>query len=443
VTGSVPQGGGLPGVGRPALDRCVLVGVLNVTPDSFSDGGLYADLDAAVAHGLSIRDAGADLVDVGGESTRPGAERVDAAEEIRRVVPAIRELAAAGVPLSIDTSRASVAAAALDAGASVVNDVSGGLADPDMAKVVAAAGVPWVLMHWRGHSRDMQQLATYTDVVAEVTAELSARVDAAVAAGVDPGRLVVDPGLGFAKTAAHNWALLSRLDVLAGLGLPVLVATSRKSFLGAVLAGPDGAPRPVGEREDATVATTVLAALGGAWGVRVHEVRPNLDALRVVARFGRTDTAGLAGPHPLAGAGAAGFAAAVPAGRDRVELRGLRVAGRHGVFAHERADGQVFAIDATLEFDTRPAAATDELADTVDYGGLAQDLALVVAGEPVNLIETLADRLVAVCLRDPRVAAAEITVHKPAAPIPLDFADVAVTVRRSRGGARSGGGGNS
>jgi dihydropteroate synthase len=421
VTGSVPRG--LPGLGRPALERCVLVGVVNVTPDSFSDGGLYADLDAAVAHGLSIRDEGADLVDVGGESTRPGADRVDADEEIRRVVPAIRELAAAGVPVSIDTTRASVAAAALSAGATVVNDVSGGLADPDMAKVVAAAGVPWILMHWRGHSRDMQALARYGDVVAEVTTELSARVDAVVAAGVDPARLVIDPGLGFAKTAAHNWALLSRLDVLAGLGLPILVATSRKSFLGAVLAGSDGSPRPVREREDATVATTVLAALGGAWGVRVHEVRPNLDALRVVARFRQAAAA----PAPVA------FAAAVPTGRDRVELRGLRVAGRHGVFAHERADGQVFVVDATLEFDTGRAAATDELADTVDYGGLAQDLAAVVAGDPVNLIETLADRLVAVCLRDRRVSTAEVTVHKPSAPIPLDFADVAVTVRRARG----------
>jgi dihydropteroate synthase len=417
----LPAGAVLPGVGgSPGLERCVLVGVVNVTPDSFSDGGRYTDLDSAVTHGLSIRDAGADLVDIGGESTRPGADRVDAAEETRRVVPVIRELAAAGVPLSIDTTRASVAAAALEAGAVVVNDVSGGLADPDMAKVVAGSGVPWILMHWRGHSRDMHRLASYADVVAEVTAELAQRVDAAVAAGVDPRLLVIDPGLGFAKTADHNWALLTRLEVLAGLGLPVLVASSRKSFLGALLAGPDGTPRPVAEREDATVATTVLAALNGAWGVRVHEVRPNLDALRVVARYRRTEA-----ERP-------GRARVVPVGRDRVELRGLRVTGRHGVYPHERAAGQDFVIDAALELDTVRAAATDDLAETVDYGALAQGLAAVVAGEPVNLIETLADRLVAVCLRDPRVAAAEVTVHKPAAPIPLDFADVAVTVRRSR-----------
>lgn len=272
-------------VGLPAPGRCAIVGVLNVTPDSFSDGGRYADLDSAVARGLDLRAAGADLVDVGGESTRPGADRVPADEEARRVVPAIRALAGAGVPVSIDTTRAEVAKAALEAGAAVVNDVSGGLADPDMARVVADAGVPWILMHWRGHSRDMQALATYGDVVADVTAELSQRVDGAMRAGVDAGQLVLDPGLGFAKTAEHNWALLAGLDVLLGLGFPVLVAASRKSFLGALLAGPDGAPRPVSEREDATVATTVLAALAGVWGVRVHEVRPSLDAALVVRAY--------------------------------------------------------------------------------------------------------------------------------------------------------------
>jgi dihydropteroate synthase len=272
-------------VGLPAPGRCAIVGVLNVTPDSFSDGGRYADLDSAVARGLDLRAAGADLVDVGGESTRPGADRVPADEEARRVVPAIRALAGAGVPVSIDTTRAEVAKAALEAGAAVVNDVSGGLADPDMARVVADAGVPWILMHWRGHSRDMQALATYGDVVADVTAELSQRVDGATRAGVDAGQLVLDPGLGFAKTAEHNWALLAGLDALLGLGFPVLVAASRKSFLGALLAGPDGAPRPVSEREDATVATTVLAALAGVWGVRVHEVRPSLDAALVVRAY--------------------------------------------------------------------------------------------------------------------------------------------------------------
>ena len=258
-----------------------MIGVLNVTPDSFSDGGRYADLEAAVAHGVALHRAGADLVDVGGESTRPGADRVDAATETARVVPVIEALAAAGVPLSIDTTRAAVAAAAIEAGAMVVNDVSGGLADPDMAALVADARCPWVLMHWRGHSRNMIELATYQDVVAEVRAELLDRVAAAVAAGVAPKRLILDPGIGFAKNAGHNWALSRHLDELIGLGHPVLFAASRKSYLGRLLAGPDGAPRPVDEREAATIATSVLAVAAGVWGVRVHDVRGTVDALAV------------------------------------------------------------------------------------------------------------------------------------------------------------------
>jgi len=268
-------------------DRIAVVGVLNVTPDSFSDGGRYTSLDDALAHAHEMFEQGADLIDVGGESTRPGARRVDADEEARRVLPVIRELAAAGVPLSIDTYRASVAAAALEAGVRVVNDVSGGLADAGMAAVVRDAGCPWILMHWRGHSERMQELAHYDDVVKDVRAELLARVDAAVAAGVPESRLVIDPGLGFAKTAAHNWALLAALDAFVETGLPVLVASSRKSFLGALLAGADGTPRPVGEREDATTALTAYCALRGVWGVRVHEVRPSVDAALAMAAVTR------------------------------------------------------------------------------------------------------------------------------------------------------------
>lgn len=266
-------------------DRICVVGVLNVTPDSFSDGGRYPSLDAAVAHAVEMRQAGADLVDVGGESTRPGARRVAAEEELRRVLPVIRELAAAGVPMSIDTYRASVAAAALHAGVEVVNDVSGGLADPDMAAVVRDAGCPWILMHWRGHSERMQELARYDDVVKDVRAELLARVDTAVAAGVPQNRLVIDPGLGFAKTGTHDWELLAALDSFVELGLPVLIGASRKSFLGRLLAAPSGQPRPVGEREDATAAITAHCAARGVWGVRVHEVRPSVDAALVVARI--------------------------------------------------------------------------------------------------------------------------------------------------------------
>jgi dihydropteroate synthase len=264
-------------------DRLVVIGVLNVTPDSFSDGGRFTSLDDAVAHGCRLADDGADLVDVGGESTRPGADRVDAAEEERRVIPVIEALVANGVRVSIDTYRAVVAERALAAGASVVNDVSGGLGDPDMAAVVRAAGCPWILMHWRGHSHRMQDLAHYVDVVDDVRRELAERVEAANQAGISADRLVIDPGLGFAKTAVHNWALLAHLDVLVGFGLPVLIGASRKSFLGRVLADPAGTPRPVDEREAATVALTAYAATRGAWGVRVHDVRANVDAARTIA----------------------------------------------------------------------------------------------------------------------------------------------------------------
>ncbi len=265
----------------PAPGRCVVIGIINVTPDSFSDGGRYLDRDDAVAHGLALRAQGADLVDVGGESTRPGARRVDAATEIARVVPVLRELAASGVPCSVDTTRAAVAEAALEAGAVIVNDVSGGLADPAMASTVARCRVPWILMHWRGHSAKMDELASYQDVVAEVRAELVARVDAAVLAGVDPAALLLDPGLGFAKNAAHNWALLRRLEVLTELGFPVLVGASRKRFLGALLADRDGVPRRCDGRDTATAVVSALAAAAGAWGVRVHDAAASRDAVAV------------------------------------------------------------------------------------------------------------------------------------------------------------------
>jgi dihydropteroate synthase len=270
-----------------------VVGVLNVTPDSFSDGGRYLNRDDAVAHGVAMWTRGADLIDVGGESTRPGASRVDAQTEIARVVPVIEELSAAGVVTSVDTTRARVAEVAVSAGATVINDVSGGLADPQMARVAAEADVPWILMHWRGHSRDMDSLATYTDVVGQVRDELRERVDSALAAGVDPGALVIDPGLGFAKRAEHNWALLRRLDVLLALGFPVLIGASRKRFLGSLLADERGNPRPPVGCEDATTAVSALAAAAGVWGVRVHEVDRSLDAVAVVAAL--ADTAEVAG----------------------------------------------------------------------------------------------------------------------------------------------------
>lgn len=269
----------------PHPGRCVVMGILNVTPDSFSDGGRYLDREHAVAHGVAMRDAGADLVDVGGESTRPGAGRVDAPTERDRVVPVIRDLVAEGVRVSVDTTRASVAEAAVEAGAVLVNDVSGGLADPRMAAAVASLRVPWILMHWRGHSDRMQELASYEDVIGEVRQELVARADAAVMAGVDPDRLILDPGLGFAKTAAHNWALLRRLDVLVALGFPVLVGASRKRFLGQLLADAEGRVRPPAGRDGATAAISALAANVGAWGVRVHDVESTMDAVAVSTAY--------------------------------------------------------------------------------------------------------------------------------------------------------------
>ncbi len=264
------------------------MGVVNVTPDSFSDGGQWFDAAAAVAHGLRLAAEGADIVDVGGESTRPGSQRADAGEELRRIGPVITELAAAGVLVSVDTMRAAVAEFALGAGARLVNDVSGGLADPRMPRLVAAAGVPYVIAHWRGYSRDMQDRAVYDDVVREVRDELGQRVDAATAAGVDESAIIVDPGLGFAKRPGHNWALLAGLGEISRLGgrqFPVLVGASRKSFLGTLLAGADGEPRPVAERDDATAAVSALAAAAGAWCVRVHAVAANADAVRVAARW--------------------------------------------------------------------------------------------------------------------------------------------------------------
>jgi dihydropteroate synthase len=268
----------------PEPGRTLVVGILNVTPDSFSDGGEYLDVEAAVAHGLALFADGADLVDVGGESTRPGAQRASVGTELARVLPVVERLSSAGVAISVDTMRAQVAVAAVAAGAVLVNDVSGGLADPAMLAAVAELEVDYVAMHWRGHSDRMADLAHYEDVVAEVRDELDQRMADAVAAGIARERIILDPGLGFAKTAEHNWALLKGLPSLAGLGRPLLVGASRKRFLGELLAGPDG-PRPVRERDDAGLAITTLLAFSGVWGVRTHTVRPHRDAIAVAARL--------------------------------------------------------------------------------------------------------------------------------------------------------------
>ena len=276
--------------------RALVVGVVNVTDDSFSDGGRFLDPSRAVEHGLALTADGAAIVDVGGESTRPGAVRVDADVETARVIPVIKELAAQGVRVSIDTMHAAVAQAALANGASIVNDVSGGRADSAMAPLMADAAVPWVLMHWRPvRNADPHEVPHYRDVVAEVRDELLRAVDAALTAGVAERNLIIDPGLGFAKTAQHNWALLHALPSLVSTGIPVLVGASRKRFLGALLADQDGTPRPADGRETATAVVSALAALHGAWGVRVHDARASADAVRVVEAWQNGEGEGING----------------------------------------------------------------------------------------------------------------------------------------------------
>ena len=269
------------------------MGVVNVTPDSFSDGGRWFGADAAIQHGLELIAQGADIIDVGGESTRPGAQRIPADEELRRVKPVITGLVNAGAVVSVDTMRAQVAQWAVDAGVSLVNDVSGGLADPYMPRLVAKAGVPYVVMHWRGHSHDMEKRAVYQDVVREVHDELAQRVGAVTAEGVDPSMIVLDPGLGFSKNPAprgaeaHNWQLLAGLRDLATIGgreFPVLVGASRKRYLSRLFDS-GGEPRPFLENDAATAAITALSAAAGAWCVRVHQVPANADAVRVAAAY--------------------------------------------------------------------------------------------------------------------------------------------------------------
>lgn len=267
----------LPGLGAGSP---VVWGVLNVTPDSFSDGGRFDTLDRALEQSRSMGERGADVIDVGGESTRPGAQRITPEEEKDRVVPVIEVLSAQGITVSIDTMRAEVASAAVDAGAALVNDVSGGRADPDMHAAVAQLGVPYVIMHWRGHSDRMNELATYEDPVRQVCEEIEEQVDSAVRAGIDRDRLVIDPGIGFAKEAEHNWALLRAIDSVNSLGLPVLVGASRKRFLGSLLVDSGGQPREPDGRDVATAALSGLLA-NSVWGLRVHDVGSTVDALKV------------------------------------------------------------------------------------------------------------------------------------------------------------------
>lgn len=409
----------------PASPRPLVLGVLNVTPDSFSDGGDFFAIDDAIARGHELLRQGADVIDIGGESTRPGATPVPGEEERRRILPVIAALAAAGARVSVDTIHADTARAAVAAGASLINDVSGGLADPQMARVAADTGATYLIGHWRGIPDPGHGRSGYHDVVAEVRGELARLADAAVSAGVEPDRVVIDPGLGFDKTAAQGWALLRGLPSLATLGFPVLIGVSRKRMLGELLAAGPGAASEhrVADRDLATAVVSALAAERGAWGVRVHDVTGTVQALAVAEAWG--------GP---VGAHAADDAPRSRTGADRLTLTGLEVFAYHGVHDVERADGQPFVIDVDLEVPLAAAAADDDLRRTVHYGDLAAAVVRAVERDPVDLIETVAERVAAVALGFDGVRSARITVHKPQAPIGHPFADVSVTIER-RGGA--------
>ncbi|WP_283248399.1 dihydropteroate synthase [Leucobacter allii] len=491
-------------VGAARGARTRVMGVLNVTPDSFSDGGRYAIAATAISRGRELVAQGAGIVDVGGESTRPGADPVAPEEEQRRVLPVIQALAAEGIAVSLDTIHASTAAAGVAAGARYLNDVSGGLHDPDMLRVAAEAsrerGVGFIIGHWRGVPDPAHRRSDYRDVVAEVGDALEGLAAAAVAAGVDPGGIVLDPGLGFDKTGAQGWELLAGLDALAARGYPVLVGASRKRMLADALAGlPErvragrGLAPGVHERDLATAVVSALAARAGAWGVRVHDVAGTLQALAIEAAWGagaaRTPRASAAGSGAggsgpaspdaaavpsaaaspsaaavpgapvAAGAPAASVAPALPGTpaspgapdapavpaapvapaspavpADRIALTGLEVFAHHGVFDFERERGQRFLIDVELAVDLAVAAAGDALERTVHYGELAEAVVAGVERDPVDLIETVAERVAEIALGFPGVVSTRVTVHKPEAPIDAVFADVAVTVVRSAGG---------
>lgn len=443
-----------------------VMGVLNVTPDSFSDGGRFDALDAAIARGHELVAQGATIVDVGGESTRPGAEAVPPAEEQRRVLPVIRALVEAGASISIDTIHAETAEAAVAAGASIVNDVSGGLHDPRMVEAVAASGAEFAIGHWRGIPDPAHGRSGYLDVVGEIREALARSAERAVAAGVDARRVILDPGLGFDKTAEQGWRLLARLRELGGPEARILVGISRKRMLGELLDALPEAARGTGgpmARDLATAVTSALAVRAGAWGVRVHDVPSTVQALAVAGAWAaaeRAESSPNSDPAPSSVPVSALAPAPTPALRpgrsaagtdpapepmprfdgDLIRLSGLEVRAHHGVFDFERERGQRFVIDAEVSVDLGAAARSDELARTVHYGELAEAISAAVERDPVDLIETVAERAADVALSFDGVRAVRLTVHKPEAPIDLPFGDVSVTVVRAAAGSGSGSG---
>ena len=383
----------------------LVMGVVNVTPDSFSDGGQWFEPDAAIAHGRDLLAEGADILDVGGESTRPGAERPPR----RGAAPGAAGRRGAGHGRSGGVRGHHARRGrreALAAGARVINDVSGGLADPEMAAVAAGAGVPFVAMHWRGHSRDMQDRAVYTDVAAEVCAELSVRAEELQSQGISRDNLVLDPGFGFSKLAAHNWSLLRHLDQVTGLGFPVLVGTSRKAFLGRL-----GVPE-------------------GSDPVHRSSAMPRPPPPRCMPRWPGCGRCGsTTSPPHWTPCGCPRRSRGVL--MDQIVLTGIAATGYHGVLDFER-DGQQFVVDVVMDVDLAPAGASDELGDTVNYAEVAGDVVALIEGEPLDLIEALAERIATAILTRPLVEAVEVVVHKPQAPVGHPFTDVQVRVRRER-----------
>lgn len=399
-----------------------IMGVLNVTPDSFSDGGKFVSAESAIAQGVLLSSQGATIIDVGGESTRPGATPVPQGEELERVLPVVRALSDNGVRVSIDTLNAATAEAAVHAGAAFINDVSGGLHDANMLGVAAAAasrfGTRFIIGHWRGVPDPGHERSHYDDVVREVCEALAERAAAALAAGVPRDHIVLDPGLGFDKTGAQNWEMLGRLSELQALGYPVLVGASRKRMLADVLEGVPGSSPSAEGRDLATSVVTALSARSHAWGVRVHDVLGSAQAVAVTQAWGAAEF-----PQPPR----------VQIPTDRITLSGLEVFAHHGVFDFEREQGQRFIIDVEVAVDLRAAAAGDELAATVHYGELAEAIASAVERDPVDLIETVAERVAQVALGYPAVVRVETTIHKPDAPIARTFRDVSVSITRERG----------
>lgn len=398
-----------------------VLGVVNTTPDSFSDGGKFLEPGAALERARKLVRDGATIIDIGGESTRPGAVPVEVAEELARVRPVIEALVADGVTVSIDTIHAETAAAAVAAGVKYINDVSGGLHDPDMLEVAAhaarEAGVTFIIGHWRGIPDPDHERSSYTDVVAEVCAALQARAEAALRAGIDRSKIVLDPGLGFDKTGEQSWEILRRFDELQALGYPVLIGASRKRMIAEVLS--EEARELDSARDLATAFVSALSARAGAWGVRIHDVASTTMAL-AVDRAWRAPAA-VPAPSPSNNGE-----------RDTIALTGLEVFAHHGVFEFEREQGQKFLIDAEVTVDMRKAASGDSLAETVHYGELAEAIKTAVERDPVDLIETVAERVAGVALSFPGVFETRITVHKPDAPINAQFSDVAVTIVRTR-----------